>query len=339
MNAFLARAIDDVYSGILTLVRKSKTRHFPQSRNFDFYRRQEFLEVPELFYPRPKVAPKVCKYLLYSTSAFECYNYTFKSQYCPLTEEYSTQYRNYTECHTVYGRYYRLNRNQKTSTIIYLHGWMECNVKLHERLIFNLICRDLGFDLISMVHPFHMQRAPQKSFSGEYFLSGDIIRTIEACRQAVTDVMSIINWLEERGSGRVGVMGFSLGGFITGLLISSESRLDFAIPSQSHGCVSEVLWCTTLLRHVRKDILTYGIGYEELKELCQVISPKNFKPKIPKESILMINGLYDAIVRREEAMVLWRKWSKPQIIWYPAGHMTFYIYVGRVFQKVKEFLQ
>ena len=42
-------------------------------------------------------------------------------------------------------------------------------------------------------------------------MSANVGRTIAACRQAVADVRSCVDWLEQQGYQQIGVLGTSLG--------------------------------------------------------------------------------------------------------------------------------
>jgi len=51
-------------------------------------------------------------------------------------------------------------------------------------------------------------------------------------------------------------------------------------------------------------------------------------PVIPKENILLIEGVYDLLAERQPIEELWQKWQKPEIWRLPHGHVTTQFVLG-----------
>src|SRR5204863_6028890 len=76
-------------------------------------------------------------------------------------------------------------------------------------------------------------------YSGEAFGSWDVGRLNESVRQAVHDVDLIYRWLVAGGADTVGMVGLSLGGYLTALMAGLRPDLAFAIPV---AAPSTLLW-------------------------------------------------------------------------------------------------
>jgi hypothetical protein len=51
-------------------------------------------------------------------------------------------------------------------------------------------------------------------------------------------------------------------------------------------------------------------------------------PVIPKENILLIEGIYDLLAERQPIEELWQKWQQPEIWRLPHGHVTTQFVLG-----------
>jgi hypothetical protein len=78
----------------------------------------------------------------------------------------------------------------------------------------NLLCllfNRFGISALRLSMPYHDIRRPAELERSDYATSANIGRTISACRQAVVDIRSCIDWLETQGYAQFGVLGTSLG--------------------------------------------------------------------------------------------------------------------------------
>ncbi len=73
--------------------------------------------------------------------------------------------------------------------------------------IFNL----LGIAALRLSMPYHDIRRPNGLTRADYAVSANVGRTIDATRQAVADIRSCMDWLEQKGYSRLGIVGTSLG--------------------------------------------------------------------------------------------------------------------------------
>jgi pimeloyl-ACP methyl ester carboxylesterase len=124
----------------------------------------------------------------------------------------------FAENNTVHGRLYRCaERWQERPTVLLLHGWNDAiesllPVSVHGRG--NSIAT--GSTRPRWKRPFHFQRRPRQLGAWSNFLCPDILRTVEAVRQAVAETRAFAEWLRQQGCPAVGLMGVSLGGWLAG---------------------------------------------------------------------------------------------------------------------------
>jgi dienelactone hydrolase len=252
--------------------------------------------------------------------------FSFPSPYRPWSDVFAPRYDGYTETHTVYGRRYRPFMGHSRATLVFLHGWTEGEYRWEERSLFPWLCK-CGYTVVALVHPYHAQRKPAGArFGGEYFISSDLLRTVEACRQAVIDARATLTWLlDEVHNQPVGTVGISLGAFMTYLLLCADERPAFALPIAGHG---QLLGDgdnenASLVKNISRGIKEQGLDVERLRPLLRPITALDMRPRISPERILPINGLYDAIISADKAQDLFDAWGIPGAVWLPIGHFGF----------------
>ena len=87
-----------------------------------------------------------------------------------------------------------INKNEDSPNVILVHGWrMDSTNKLKN--IFQQKMMDLGWNMYYFSMPYHFDREPESSlYSGEYMISANVERTVEASQQAVSDLRALIHW-------------------------------------------------------------------------------------------------------------------------------------------------
>src|SRR5579863_9370128 len=82
-----------------------------------------------------------------------------------------------------------------------------------DALAYNSLCRVmnmLGIAVLRLTMPYHDIRMPAETSRADYAVSANIGRTLDAVRQGVVDIRSCLDWLEQQGYSRFGIVGTSL---------------------------------------------------------------------------------------------------------------------------------
>jgi dienelactone hydrolase len=236
----------------------------------------------------------------------------------------------FAENNVVHGRLYRCpDAWQKRPVIVLLHGGVEY---LHYRFGYALLarrCNRAGFNAATLVAPYHFQRRVRRRIEWDHLQSAepfefawDHLRTAEALGQAVSEIRALTGWLLDQGCPSVALFGVSFGGWLAGMAATRDSRLK-AIVLVAPRVRSNypllrgegVLWTP-----VRKALERRKAALEAWDT-----APTNLalsQPVVPKENILLIQGLYDLGALPEYTEELWQKWKQPEIWWLPQGHIS-----------------
>ncbi len=295
-------------------------RQMVQIDNYMFYADDRFYTNPDKFYSLPDKLPLMKSKILENTKQYSVILLSWQSQYSPLNSKFQPLYQLYSENHTAYAVLYKAKK-KNCGAMVFLHGWTGGDItksRKGENLERFLA---LGYDVALLQHPYHGLRTPIDSkFSGEYFISGEISRMNEAMRQAVTDTLSLYNYLREDYQV-VGVRGSSLGGTTALNTAVIKNDLDFVIALAPFSELSEIREDTKFTSYVAKGMERSGLKKEILNRVLHTINPANYTPGIPKQNILLIAGMGDNFVPPAQTLKVWEAWEHPLIHWYPGGHV------------------
>ncbi|MBI3172001.1 MAG: prolyl oligopeptidase family serine peptidase, partial [Hydrocarboniphaga effusa] len=183
---------------------------------------------------------------------------------------------------------------------------------LHERL---------GLNLFIPVLPLHGPRRIGLR-SGDHYLDGDPLDLLHAQTQALWDLRRALAWIRtQEDAPRIGVMGYSMGGYNTALLVQYEDRLDFAIAG-----IPVIDYASALWRHIpsqyRDYFATHGLDLPRYRRLLHPVSPLARPPLLEREKLYIFAGVADRLVPPEQPLKLAAHWGVP-IQWYQGAHLTF----------------
>lgn len=225
----------------------------------------------------------------------------------------------YAENNQVVCRVYPVAEPQ--GRLIFLHGLYEDNLEIYNYLI--SLLNGLDIQVILMELPYHYDRLPAASrFSGEYFWSGDMLRSALAHKQSMYDLYQLYNYLSSSAHGPLGIAGFSMGG---GIALSLAARLSlpcvFLINPVCN--ISELVWSSALFAPIRSDLEAAGIHFDDLKRHFQPYEPlEAAAPLTAPSSIFLAHSLFDQINDPGNYALLVQRWGLTNVLPYKAGHLN-----------------
>jgi len=185
----------------------------------------------------------------------------------------------------------------------------------------------LGISALRLSLPYHDVRKPAEIERADYAVSSNIARTIDACRQAVADVRSCLDWLEGRGYRRLGIVGTSLGSCYAFIASAHDQRLKVNVFNHASTYFADVVWTGQSTRHIRTGI-EGDIDLERLRKNWLAISPASYFDKFatyPKKSLL-VYAKYDLTfspeLSREIIAAFRQRGLDHRVAVLPCGHYT-----------------
>ena len=200
--------------------------------------------------------------------------------------------------------------------IILLPGW---NDSASYKLGFPLIarrCNRAGFNAATMEAPYHFQRYPRQPGAVNHV---DYLRMAEAVAQAVVEIRALTGWMLGEGCPAVALWGYSRGAANAGMTVCRDARLAavvMACPPVRCKPYDEQLAVRPSIRG----------RLQSVRGLCESLNLTAMnltltQPAIPREKILLIQGIHDLICLKDNIEGLWQSWGQPDIWRLPHGHV------------------
>lgn len=199
-----------------------------------------------------------------------------------------------------------------------------------DAVAYTSLCRVLnmlGIAVLRMSMPYHDIRMPAEINRADYAVSANIGRTLDAVRQGVTDVRSCLDWLEQQGFNKLGIVGTSLGSCYAFVAAAHDPRLRVAAFNHASTYVADVVWRGQSTRHIREGIEAQ-INLETLRQSWLAVSPMAYFDQFsrwPRKS-LIIYAKYDLTflpdLSRDAVREFERYGLDHKVVVLPCGHYT-----------------
>jgi Alpha/beta hydrolase domain containing 18 len=156
-----------------------------------------------------------------------------------------------------------------------------------------------GISCLRLSKPYHDVRRPAELERSDYAVSANVGRTTEACRQAVVDIRSCIDWLQQHGYEQFGVLGTSLGSCYAFIAAAFDPRLQVCAFNHASTWFGDVVWAGQSTRHIRAAFEDAGLNQDQVREIFSIVSPMSYMerfaakhPGKPRRS-LVVHATYD----------------------------------------------
>ena len=175
--------------------------------------------------------------------------------------------------------------------VVVLAQW---NAKWEEQQNVCRFLKAIGITALKLSLPYHDRRAIPGHPRGDYLVGPNIGLTLQANRQAVTDVRRCLRWLERQGYQRLGILGTSIGSSIAFVTLCHEPALLAGGFLHVSTYFADVVGQGLTTSHVWES-LRAKVTLEELRRFWSPISPYPYVPKLfgKGKKILTICGRYD----------------------------------------------
>ncbi len=283
---------------------------------------EHYARVEPSFYAPPPAAEIAERAVAPRAGAAEVVDLAWPSLYRPSWPGYGDELAKYGANATARARMYR-GEGANRPVIVCLHGWGAGQPWIDERAFVISYLVRIGLDPVLFQLPFHGERAPvQARRSGSLFLTAHLVRTNEAFGQAIFDLRQLVAYARARGAPAVGVLGMSLGSYVTALWAGLDRDLAFAgalIPAVSMG---SLWWSHGNGSEQQRAAQKAGVSAELLDQVFAVHAPLGRPVVLPREQLFVAAALGDRITPPEQARRLWRHWGEPTAVWLKGGHLA-----------------
>jgi Alpha/beta hydrolase domain containing 18 len=239
----------------------------------------------------------------------------------------------YPENDIVNARWYpahaETQRNKPKQAMIVMPQW-NADAFSHNALctLFN----SFGISCLRLSKPYHDIRRPAELERSDYAVSSNVGRTTEACRQAVVDIRSCIDWLEQQGYEQFGVLGTSLGSCYAFIAAAFDPRIQVCAFNHASTWFGDVVWTGQSTRHIRASFEQAGLTQDQVREIFSIVSPMSYMerfaakhPGKPRRS-LVVHATYDLTFPLDYSFDVHKNFDALKIDYVskilPCGHYT-----------------
>jgi dienelactone hydrolase len=227
----------------------------------------------------------------------------------------------YPENNTVHAKLFRAKGKK---AVVVLPHW---NASLNQH---NGLCAGiakLGITALRISLPYHDYRMPPELERADYAVSSNVARTVDATRQAVIDVRSCFDWLQQQGYERLGIVGTSLGSCYAFLASAHDERIAVNVFNHCSTYVADVVWTGLSTKHIRQGI-EGDIDLDRLRTAWSSISPVYYMDRFAeqKKKSLFIYATYDTTfpihLSRDAVSHIRDRNIDAKFVEMPCGHYT-----------------
>jgi esterase/lipase len=264
----------------------------------------------------------------------------------------------YEENNTVFGEYFQPRYANHTPLAILIHGMGDRSIMPCRFLARTLVKKGIACFILYLV--FHSSRMPEVLKNRLHLLTPE--EWFEGYQVSVTDVRRIIDWANSRpeiNENLIAVVGISLGGFISSIVMGVDKRIKAGIFLVSGGNSEKITWenrnegvrkvciCTEAECHqIHNSYYPQYLadvaekGFENVTPIkgCFQTDPLTFAIYLRKSPILMINALWDEAIPKQATLDFWEACDKPDIVWLPGTHVTIWLWYPIIERKIANFL-
>jgi dienelactone hydrolase len=247
-------------------------------------------------------------------SGVEIYTLTFAS---PVKSPHE-------ENNTVYAEYYRPKGKGPFPGVIVL------DILAGDQSLSRGIARHLAQNGIAGLFVQMAYYGPRRSPKGPRLLSPNIEQTMEAIRQTVLDNRCATAWLESRpeiDAKRLGILGTSLGSFLSALTAAAEPRLGRVVLLLGGGGLVDAYYEHPKAKPFIQFNNLIGLTKDKLKKAIAPADPITYADLLAQRKMLLIAAKRDDIVPPAAAQQLWEATGKPPIIWLDSTHVGAALYI------------
>jgi hypothetical protein len=278
------------------------------------YDRPEHFDDGSTFFPEPApIEPRVTPVRTVGEGVGTVVDVTWPSTFEPLLGDIREEYLSHEPNRTAAARMW-LHGDRARPAAILIHGYRCGMYRLEERVWPIPWLFERGLDVGLFVLPFHAIRAGRNT---PLFPSSDPRLTNEGFRQTIHDLRALAGWLRGRGAEAVGLMGMSLGGYVTGLVATVDPRFDFAAPLIPCASIADVARSVGLLVGTPEEQV---LQHEALEAVHRVVSPLARPARIAAERMVVIGAESDMITPIAHAERIARHLGAP-LLKFHGGHL------------------
>jgi hypothetical protein len=229
----------------------------------------------------------------------------------------------YPENNVARARLFRARRDQGRAVLV-LPQW---NADEQGHVGLCKLLNRFGITALRLTLAYHGRRRPPDLDRAEFHVSSNLGRTIHATRQSVIDARSCLDWLEQQGYSRFGILGTSLGSCVAFVAAAHDLRVSAGVFNHVSMYFSDVVWTGLSTQHVRQGI-EVAVNQDQLRNYWRPISPASYLDRMTRRDMhaLLIWARHDSTFLPEYSLQVLDGFRtrnlRHEVFCLPCGHYT-----------------
>lgn len=345
----LARGLDRVVAAMMSIPFKHKIQPRLSDTTLHeyidyhaFYSQQRFLDEPHMAFvappPNHSVVERATRRRSWDPKDAALVSMDFYSPFETLDPRFRDEYAALEPNERVESRGW-FHRDTPRPVVIFLHGFSAPDYRINKMWFSAHKFFDAGLDVVFMNLPLHGGRLPKSAaYHGTALIQPSLWRLSEACAQGVMDLRILIGHLLQRGAPKVGIMGYSWGGFHASMLGCLEPRTDFIISVAPVVSIADLVMSWPIRSFFEESIDEPAMMIRELRKILAPFTPLSHALQVPSERVFLVASVNDGLIPAIHTEALWEHFGRPEVYWSCGGHIL-YFDKGRVTDRALRFIK
>lgn len=212
-------------------------------------------------------------------------------------------------------------REGRIPTVIVLHYWGASDLRFERTTAYELARRGIASAIV--VLPYHLERTPKGTRSGQYSVRPDPELLKQSMTQSVLDVRRVLHFLETRpelDSSRIGILGTSLGSIVAANVYAVEPKVKAASFLLGGIDLAHILWHSSRVVKERDALRAKGFTESRLRESLEPIEPTGWLTQRKDGKSFVVGGRYDTVIPPVDTQKLINALPDTQSLMLDTGH-------------------
>jgi dienelactone hydrolase len=206
-------------------------------------------------------------------------------------------------------------------SVVILHYWGALNRNVERQQALELNKR--GIAAILMTLPYHLERTPKGTRSGELAIQPDPEKLKTTLLQSVQDTRRAVDFVQSRTEfdpNKIGVSGLSLGAIVASLVYGMEPRISHAAFVLGGVDIAHILWYSSRVVPQREEMRSRGFTEEKLRQALAPLEPMGYLRARPGTDAFIVAARYDTVIPARATRELIESIENPHVSWMETGH-------------------
>ena len=210
-----------------------------------------------------------------------------------------------------------LSRPGNKRVVLVLAGSREEGFGLRQAIYGKLVFR--GIDVALLENPFYgLRRPPEQSGASVRTVSDHVLLNLAMIEEG----RALVGWLARQKYERVCVAGYSMGGFMAGIIAASLEQ-PLAVAACAAGASPAPTFTTQVLSwSVDYKALGGKSAHDRIQRIFERANLTAYPPPVAPHAAVILGCKHDAYVPPSETLTLHQHWPGSELRWVRGGHIS-----------------